>query len=485
MITSQAILGSGTDEFSAAVAATPGTQRASLRMAASRILNKPDTIALMNTLRDQTLKAFIHPPILTAERKKEIGRLIGLQYIRYGMRQPAIRWFDSPWAALDVIAKDEVVKVTPRVEGHPDHMVADNRELVEKLQAPSTTRKIEAVQWSMILDAVASAAPTTGIGVTLSTHLAQVLSQYAAELYSFGVAIPMGQVVADAGLMGIGNILPYVLSDALGMKNPTCSSYHRAIQLGLGVWWPFKDRAYLTPMPAYHFDVQERARMFSREMLALTRGPGFSNTIDDLGDDIVEEEDPEMDTTVFRGRTHRLHNEKGPAIRYPDGQGVWAIKGVVVDEQIVMRPKEQDPHRVFAERNIEKRRIMLERFTFERLMQVMEPMDRRTRDAIKRQEHEHSYSVNYRPPWNNRDPIPARHNRIWLVDESEFGKLWQISFRDDEPQKFVQVKNSTPERDGTFRDYFLRVDPDCDTAREAVAWTFGLAEDEYKPMKET
>jgi hypothetical protein len=49
----------------------------------------------------------------------------------------------------------------------------------------------------------------------------------------------------------------------------------------------------------------------------------------------------------------------------------------------------------------------------------------------------------------------------------------------------VHVVNSTPEPDGTYNNYFLRVPPETKTAREGVAWTFGLTADEYDPLKET
>jgi hypothetical protein len=49
----------------------------------------------------------------------------------------------------------------------------------------------------------------------------------------------------------------------------------------------------------------------------------------------------------------------------------------------------------------------------------------------------------------------------------------------------VEVLNSTPEPDGTRKTYFLRVPPNLRTAREAVAWTFGLAGSQYRPERET
>lgn len=49
--------------------------------------------------------------------------------------------------------------------------------------------------------------------------------------------------------------------------------------------------------------------------------------------------------------------------------------------------------------------------------------------------------------------------------------LYQAEMDGDEPLVMVQVVNSTPEPDGTYHEYWLRVDPRCRTAREAVAST--------------
>ena len=37
----------------------------------------------------------------------------------------------------------------------------------------------------------------------------------------------------------------------------------------------------------------------------------------------------------------RLHHDVGPAVRFRDGWSVWAIDGVRVDEQVVLRPETQ------------------------------------------------------------------------------------------------------------------------------------------------
>lgn len=49
----------------------------------------------------------------------------------------------------------------------------------------------------------------------------------------------------------------------------------------------------------------------------------------------------------------------------------------------------------------------------------------------------------------------------------------------------VKVVNSTPELDGSFKDYFLRVPPTMKRARQAVAWTFDVPEDDYALVVQT
>ena len=55
----------------------------------------------------------------------------------------------------------------------------------------------------------------------------------------------------------------------------------------------------------------------------------------------------------------------------------------------------------------------------------------------------------------------------------------------DEDVVMVEVVNSTPEPDGTSRTYWLRVPPRTRTAKEGVAWTFGLDGAAYAPVRQT
>ena len=72
-----------------------------------------------------------------------------------------------------------------------------------------------------------------------------------------------------------------------------------------------------------------------------------------------------------------------------------------------------------------------------------------------------------------------------IINEDQYGTLYRKRMTGDEPLVMVRVKNSTPEPDGSFREYFLRVPPFMRTAKEAVAWTFNIEEEQYHPEQET
>ncbi len=146
----------------------------------------------------------------------------------------------------------------------------------------------------------------------------------------------------------------------------------------------------------------------------------------------------------------RPHAEGGPAIVYGDGLAVYAWHGVVVPEWAVGDPDGITVGAIDSERNVEVRRVLVERIGPERLV---------------------------------------RERGARLVDEDASGRLWRrempSSWPRDEDVVMVEVVNSTPEPDGTRRTYFLRVPPRIRTAREAVAWTFSMSPAEYRPSIET
>jgi hypothetical protein len=64
----------------------------------------------------------------------------------------------------------------------------------------------------------------------------------------------------------------------------------------------------------------------------------------------------------------RLHHDDGPAIRFRDGWSVWAIDGVRVDEQVVLRPETQRIDQIRGEPDPEVRRIRIERLGWSRYL---------------------------------------------------------------------------------------------------------------------
>jgi hypothetical protein len=69
------------------------------------------------------------------------------------------------------------------------------------------------------------------------------------------------------------------------------------------------------------------------------------------------------------------------------------------------------------------------------------------------------------------------------VQEDDCGQLYQIGRRED-PSTFVAVRDRVLDADGTPLEHWIAVPPHIATAREAVAWSFGMNEAEYRPVRE-
>jgi hypothetical protein len=83
---------------------------------------------------------------------------------------------------------------------------------------------------------------------------------------------------------------------------------------------------------------------------------------------------------VLNGR--RLHNDTGPAVRFCDGWSIWAIDGVLVDEQVVLHPETQNLRQIRRERDAEVKRIRIERYGWDRYLAEVgaRVIDRRRND---------------------------------------------------------------------------------------------------------
>ncbi|MFD7256293.1 DUF6745 domain-containing protein [Streptomyces sp. NPDC059874] len=154
----------------------------------------------------------------------------------------------------------------------------------------------------------------------------------------------------------------------------------------------------------------------------------------------------ERPVELHRDEAGRLNRADGPALAYPDGFALCAWRGMPVSANFLAKLPALTAERIRNEDNAELRRVMLEFFGYDRYLA----------------------ESGARP-----------------VHRDEYGSLWFIPLDGDEDVMMVEVLNSTAEPDGTFRTYWLRVPPTTRTAREGVAWTFGLTAEAYAPVLQT
>lgn len=147
---------------------------------------------------------------------------------------------------------------------------------------------------------------------------------------------------------------------------------------------------------------------------------------------------PRPNVSVVGGEPHALDR---PAVRWDRG-GLWFWEGIWIPGRLAERRSELALTDVLEERNVERRRLLVEAVGFEALARAA----------------------------GGGEP----------AQQDDYGRLWRLGrLLDDEELVTVEVVNSTPEPDGSYRHYFLRVPPDIETARAAVAWTFEMNAGDY------
>ena len=136
----------------------------------------------------------------------------------------------------------------------------------------------------------------------------------------------------------------------------------------------------------------------------------------------------------------RLHHASGPALRFADGWSVFAWKGVEVPSWMIEQPERISLAAIDAETNVQLRRCMIEIMTPQRYVAL---------------------------------------GGARKVAADETGVLWRRIWFNYDIWSAVEVINATPEPDGTHKHFFLQVPANIQTAREAVAWTYGMQPDDY------
>jgi hypothetical protein len=121
-------------------------------------------------------------------------------------------------------------------------------------------------------------------------------------------------------------------------------------------------------------------------------------------------------------------------------------KRVPIDHRIAFQPETITYHEVLTEKNVEKRRVLLERMGLERFIREVQP---------------EIVDTDY-------DPGGER-------------QLFRIEWPDDMPVVCLSVIDPS-----TGRQYMLRVPPRMRTCRQAAAWIAGFDNpDDYRPLVET
>lgn len=149
---------------------------------------------------------------------------------------------------------------------------------------------------------------------------------------------------------------------------------------------------------------------------------------------------------LVRDDQDRLHAASGPALEYPDGFALWRWHGVRVPRWVVERPRAITLETIRDERDVQVRRVLVERFG----------PDRYLREAGGE-----------------------------VVQRDQCGNLWRAELPGDEPVVMIELRNATPEPDGSRRTFWLRVPPQVLTAMEGVAWSFDLPPERYRPRVQT
>jgi len=135
----------------------------------------------------------------------------------------------------------------------------------------------------------------------------------------------------------------------------------------------------------------------------------------------------------------RLHQTQGPALRFRGGWSVFAWRGVEVPRWMIEQPDKITLAAIDEQGNVQVRRCMIEIMTPQRYVE---------------------------------------QGGAVCVAEDETGILWRRTWHADS-WAVVEVVNATPEPDGTRKHYFLQVPAHLSTAREAVAWTYGIQPKAY------
>jgi hypothetical protein len=145
----------------------------------------------------------------------------------------------------------------------------------------------------------------------------------------------------------------------------------------------------------------------------------------------------------------RLHNESGPAIVYPDGWPLYAWHGTPVPSWVIDDPTAA---RIAEETNIEIRRCAIEHIGWAEFI-------RQAKLTL----------IGSAP-----DPAnPGAELRLYDLPYQKWGRKTRL----------LLATNGSVERDGTRKQYGLRVPPWFSDPLDAAAWSYGLTGPQYAELQ--
>lgn len=254
-------------------------------------------------------------------------------------------------------------------------------------------------------------------------------------------ALPMGEF-ASMGLsrdeMKIALSARWMNSPCLELKHLHYAAFPEITNFGSAVGGQF-DAMELFAWRCFQWSRKPTHERLAAVMLRFAQVASWSWIHEDIA--LISE----RPTVVRLNERNELHQVGSPALAYRDGSAIYAFGGVCVPPWAALNPNALDAKEISRVENCESRRVLIERFGVERYLEGMS----------------------------------AR-----LVAEDNFGRLYDLQ-RNRQRERVVVVKNATPEDDGTHKTYILAVPPGCRTPHEAVAWSFDLSPDDYRPSFET
>ena len=164
----------------------------------------------------------------------------------------------------------------------------------------------------------------------------------------------------------------------------------------------------------------------------------------------------------------RLHHESLAAMEFKDGWKVYAYHGVTVPAQVIETPESITIEQIKKEENAEVRRCMVERMGWERFCS----------EAGMKVLHEDTLQSNFPSiPVSELVSESARLVTSYRPGTETAQLLEADGIRDyeDRPLRFVRLTDPS-----TGRQYTLRVLHSHTRCYQAVAWTFGKTEEEYR-----